>query len=251
MSKSNTKARYHIAEPDRDAYLSAPSKPDGILAQELWWSIPGSKFRITKPRLPDKEPQKVDAALKKVEKQATVALGTIVTQSWLLQYANTQLIKFRDLLVASSTAEQFKEMNEAGNLEDLSNALVLAQDAALDTLDLEARQAFFVKSARHHLWLLPTRWDNDVRDVIESFPIGGEGVLCGPWLKETLKDFKLADEALEVTEHKVYRKSGGSFNKGLLRGNKALYPRMPPSLRSLSGTSSFLMGGGQAMGYPP
>jgi hypothetical protein len=57
------KARYHIAEPDRDASLSAPSKPDGILAQELWWSIPGSKFRINKPRLPDKEPQKVDAAL--------------------------------------------------------------------------------------------------------------------------------------------------------------------------------------------
>jgi hypothetical protein len=41
MSKSNTKARYRIAEPDRDAYLSAPSKPYGILAQELWWSIPG------------------------------------------------------------------------------------------------------------------------------------------------------------------------------------------------------------------
>jgi hypothetical protein len=118
MFKSNTKARYYIAEPDRVACLSAPSKPDGVLAQELWRNIPGSKFKIKKPRLPDKEPQKVDAALKKLEKQAAVALGTIVTQSWLLQYANTQLIKFCDLLVASSTAEQFKEMNEAVTLEE-------------------------------------------------------------------------------------------------------------------------------------
>jgi hypothetical protein len=123
-------------------------------------------------------------------------------------------------------------MNEAVNLENLSNALVQAQDAALDTLDLEARQTFFVKSARRHLWLLPTRWDNDVRDVIESFPIGGEGVLCGPRLTETLKDYKLADEALEVTEHKVYRKSGGLFNKGLKRKPGFVSPDAPKFKKS-------------------
>jgi hypothetical protein len=81
-----------------------------------------------------------------------------------------------------------------------------------------------------------------VRDVIESFPIGGEGVLCGPRLKETVKDYKLADEALEVTEHKVYRKSGGSFNKGLKMKQGFVSPDAP-SIRSLSGTSSFLRGG--------
>ena len=223
MFKNVTRGRYKIIDADYNKYLVAPSKLDNILAQEVWRFdqevSTKSKFKINKPVHPDKETQKIDVPLKKIEKQNSICMAASVTQSWLLQFANTQVVKLYDMLKSSSSEEQFKQINEEVDLKMLSNSLMLSQDATLDVLDLQVRQAHGIKSTRRHMWLNATRWDDDVRDVIKAFPIAGDGVMCGPELKPTLEAYKKAEETLEVTEKKTIKSAGGQFNRsGLKRG---------------------------------
>ena len=223
MFKNVTRGRYKIIDSDYNKYLVAPSKLDNILAQEVWRFdqevSAKSKFKINKPVHPDKETQKIDVPLKKLEKQNSICLAAGVTQSWLLQFANTQVMKLHDMLKSSSSEEQFQHINDEVDLKMLSNALMLSQDATLDILDLQVRQAHGIKSTRRHMWLNATRWDDDVRDVIKAFPIAGDGVMCGPELKPTLEAYKKAEETLEVTEKKTVKSAGGQFNRsGLKRG---------------------------------
>jgi hypothetical protein len=86
----DVKTRYKIQENDFKEYLLSPAKIDPFLEHQLRRSM-GPKFKPHKPVHPDKEAEKVEVGLKKIETQASLAMSSVVTQSWLLQYASAQV----------------------------------------------------------------------------------------------------------------------------------------------------------------
>ena len=62
--------------------------------------------------------------------------------------------------------------------------------------------------ARWSLWLHQTKWRGDIVDQIASFPISGDGKLCGTKLVETLEEHKLKQEQEEAMEVKSSPRGG-------------------------------------------
>ncbi len=100
-----------------------------------------------------------------------------LTQSWLQQAVSSQIAKFDNLLKANCQQESYDKFKEEVGLGSLSNMVQMAQDASMETLDLEARQIANITLARLQLWLAKTRWSEDVKDQVRGAPISGDGKL--------------------------------------------------------------------------
>ncbi len=96
---------------------------------------------------------KVDTNIWKEEKEAHLALGSIVSQSWLLQVVSSQIAKFDNLLKANCQQESYDKFKEDVDLGSLSNMVQMAQYASMETLYLEARQIANIKLVRRQVWL--------------------------------------------------------------------------------------------------
>ena len=77
------------------------------------------------------------------------------------------------------------------DLASLVDVSILAQDAAMDALDLQAREAAEAKWIRRSLWVDQTAWPRMVKGAIKRFPIVGDGSICEPLLKEKLESYRL------------------------------------------------------------
>ncbi len=101
-----------------------------------------------------------------------------MSRSWLLQAVSSQIAKFDNLLKANCQQESYDKFKEEVDLGSLTNMVQMAQDARMETLDLEARQIANIRLARRQLWLAKTHWSEDVKDQVRWAPISGDGKLC-------------------------------------------------------------------------
>jgi hypothetical protein len=195
--KKSTKDRYHLAEKDFDKYLRVSSVKDEYLVQEL--EKAGIKVHSRYPKLQDKNLAQLESKVGRIETQSQLGMACAISQSWMLQYLNTQLDKLDAVLKSGLGAEDYKSISEQVNLNSLKDVSVLAQDAAMDALDLQAREAAGAKWIRRSLWVDQTRWSTSLKAAIKQFPITGDGTLCGPLLKDKLESYRVTSKALDAT----------------------------------------------------
>ena len=81
LANGSAEARYKIIDDDYDKFLK-PSQLDPLLKHELGRVVAG--FKSAKPKLGDLVLNKVDTKVWKAEKEAHLAMGCLVSQSWLL-----------------------------------------------------------------------------------------------------------------------------------------------------------------------
>ena len=226
-NKRSTKERYKMVDQDFDKYLTASRVKDEYLVQELEKS--GIKVLVKHPKIPSKPLQSVDAKVGKIENQSLLGIACSVSQSWMLQYITTQVQKLEKILTQGMQPENFKALNDQVDLKKLTEMSILAQDAALDNLDLQARQAAGSKWVKRSLWVDQTKWASSIKDAVKQFPTTGDGTLCGPNLKDKLESYRLTSKALEASHF------GGTF-KGKSQGKRGRSsgppkPNPPPTKR--------------------
>ncbi len=152
LANGSAEGRYKIVYEDYEKFLK-PFQLDPLLKHELGQVVKG--FKSAKPKLSHRLVNKVDTKIWKAEKESHLALGCIASLSWMLKAVSSQIAKFNNLLNANcqpETCYKFKEVD----LGSLSNMVQMAQDASMETLDLEARQIVNIKLARQQLWLAKT-----------------------------------------------------------------------------------------------
>ncbi len=123
LANGSAETRYKIVDEDYDKFLK-PSQLDPLLKHELGQLVRG--FKSSKPKLSDPLLNKVDTKIWKVEKEVHLALGCIVSQSWLLQAVSSQIVKFDNLLKANCQQESYDKYKEDVDLGSLSNMVQMA-----------------------------------------------------------------------------------------------------------------------------
>ena len=200
--------RYKIAESDYNQYLQT-SLIDRELEHELRRSH--TKFQKDKPKLP-KEWAPVDQHLHKVEKAAALGIATAVSQSWLLHFVDF-LVERLDASLKQILGDKFEELQSDLEIEKIQTTLILAQDAAMDQLDLQAREAAQAKWLRREVWVAPTDWFEHIKNKISALPVLGNGLMCGSELGKLLHDYKKSDKDLAATEKSSSDKQTSKFQK--------------------------------------
>lgn len=190
-------AKYRIVDEDYNKYFK-PSTLDSHLKYELGRA--NKSFKMAKPTLPDKNMNKLDVKMAKTEKQALLSMSTAVSQSWLLQAVSQELKGLKAFLQDNLAPESYEEVMKVHNLDTVSNMVTMSQDAAVEMLDLQAREAANMKQARRQLWLHNTKWSPDVKEMIRTSPVSGDGQLCGDKLVTILDDFKQVNRHLDGTD---------------------------------------------------
>ena len=202
--KQSLTSRYQIADTDNESFLKVGTH-DKLLEHAL--RREGVKFRSTKknptplPVLPDPVQNKMEKRAWQMERQALLSMRCSVVQSWLIEFISKKL-QVMDEFLKDKLAEHYDELVKETRCDFLPTALLLAQDAAMDQLDLNARIAANAKYQRRMFWLQPTKWTRDLSDQVLKFPIVS-GKLFGDKLYETVHEFKEFDEALEHTEPNI------------------------------------------------
>ena len=185
---SEIKKRYSIiAESDFEKYLKH-ARLDSHLACELFRS--GHKLDPKNPKLPNKHLASFEPKVKIIAQQAQMGVACAVVQSWLIEHAVSQVGKLQELLKSSVSPDDFEAIEGQVSLHGISESLVMAQDAALDTLDLQLREAAIATGMRRNMWLQQTSWSEGLQEEAKRYPITGDGNLCGPRLKERLESLK-------------------------------------------------------------
>ena len=146
----------------------------------------------------------------------------------MLEFADKQIVKLMSLLKSSSSKEQYQDLVKAVDLDTVSDALVLAQDATIDILDLQARAAANSKLARRDLWLNQTKWKPAMVDAVKRFPVSGTGLICGDKLKDRVEEFRLAEKGLQYTDQRSSRSSHFGNRDREKRSFDAYDKRGPP-----------------------
>ena len=219
LYRKSTKDRYKLTEQAYDKYLKNAKVSDEYLVQEL--EKCGLKIQVKNPKLPNRDLVPVERKLASIEIQSQLGMSCAVTQSWLLQFITSQVEKLNMSLQSFLSPDDYAELNTRIDLGFLSDVSVLAQDAALDHLDLHARMAAESKWARRVLWVDQTRWANTLKTSIKRFPTVGDGTLCGPELKTKLESYRLTCKALEASANVTQNKRG--------RGTGQVKRDRPPS----------------------
>ena len=83
----------------------------------------------------------------------------------------------------------------------MADISAMAQDAALDSLDLQVRKAAQAKQVRRSLWVDQTQWASSLKAAVKRFPTVGDGVICGPNLKDKLEAYRFNCKAMETTTY--------------------------------------------------
>ena len=181
--------------PKEVKYLT--SVKDEYLVHEL--ERANVKVQVKKPKLPNRELALVDNKAVRIEQQALLGISCSVTQSWMLQFLTSKLDKITKYCQQEMEPDQFHNFLTNCDLTSTQEVAVLAQDACLDMLDLQARQAAEAKWVRRSLWIDQTRWAPSIKTAVKRFPTVGDGSLCGPNLKDKLESYRLTSKALDVT----------------------------------------------------
>jgi hypothetical protein len=192
------KDRYKIADKDFDKFLKTSKVSDQYLVQEL--ERHNIKVQGKHPRLPNKDAALVDRKASQIEAQSVLGMACSVSQSWMLQYITSQLGKLEAVCKEQLDPEKYDELVSNCDLATLSEVSILAQDACLDMLDLQARQAAESKWIRRATYVDLTHWPTFIKNAVKRFPTVGDGSLCGPNLKDKLESYRLTSKALDVTE---------------------------------------------------
>jgi hypothetical protein len=194
--KKETVDRYRVTETHYKKYLQR-AKLDTHLVHELQRC--GIKM-AKKPRLPDKVLAPIEAKLKSIEMQGQLGISCAVSQSWLIEHASTQILKLQGILKDCLSEKDYDGLIDKVNIDNIRESLVMAQDGALDTLDLQLREVANATMLRRTMWLDNTSWSDAIKNEVKRFPISGEGSLCGPKLKDTLESLRLTSKALDAAE---------------------------------------------------
>ena len=227
LYRKATKDRYKLTESAYEKYLRNAKVSDEYLIQEL--EKTGLKVQVRNPKLPNKDLAPIERKLSNIEIQAQLGMSCAVTQSWLMQYITSQISKIDVSLQAFLSPEDYAELNSKMDLKFLSEVSVLAQDAALDHLDLHARMAAEAKWSRRVLWVDQTRWAGTLKTSIKRFPTVGDGTLCGPQLKQKLESYRLTCKALEASANVTQNKRGRGT--GQVKRDRPVAPQFQPSKR--------------------
>lgn len=195
--KKATKDRYKLVESFHDKYLKTARVQDEYLVQEL--ERTGVKVQAKYPKLPTKEMASIETKVAQIETQSLLGISCAISQSWMLQYMTSQIEKLDRIMHNGLQADDYASITEQVSLKSLLDMSVLAQDAAMDSLDLQAREAAEAKFIRRSLWVEQTRWAPSLKTAIKHFPISGDGSLCGPQLKEKLEAYRVTSEALDAS----------------------------------------------------
>ena len=195
--KKVTKDRYKIVEGGFTKYLKVGRVADDYLIQELERS--GVKVQAKSPKLPNKDLAPIERKVAHIEAQSQLGIACAVSQSWMLQYLTSKLQGFDKLMLETLTPVDYNVLSSKMDLASLVDVSILAQDAAMDALDLQAREAAEAKWIRRSLWVDQTAWPGTVKAAVKRFPIVGDGSICGPLLKEKLESYRLTSKALAAT----------------------------------------------------
>ena len=228
VSKKSTKGRYKMVDQDFQKYLCPSTVKDDYLVQELEKS--GLKVLVKYPKIPNKQLASMDSKVGKIEVSSLLGMACSVSQSWMLQYITTQVQKLDKLLSQGMQPDNYKALNDQVDLKKLADMSILAQDAALDSLDLQARQAAGSKWVKRALWVDQTKWAGSIKDAVKQFPTTGDGTICGPNLKDKLESYRLTSKALEASHFGgPSRGKGGPGKRG--RSSGPMKSTAPPSKR--------------------
>lgn len=226
--RKNAKDRYKLVDADFNKYLQVSKVKDEYLVQEL--EKAGVKVQVKNPKIPNKELALIESRVAKIESQSLLGIACAVSQSWMLQYVTFQVNKLNKLLKEGMQPENYKTLNDQVDLKKLEDMSILAQDAALDSLDLQARQAAGSKWVKRSLWLDQTRWAPSIKDALKHFPTVGDGTICGPNLKDKLESYRLTSKALEASHFGGPAQRGrGQGKRGRQGGSRK--PSPPPAKR--------------------
>ena len=227
ISKKSTRGRYKMVEQDFDKYLCPSKVKDDYLVQELEKS--GLKVLVKQPKIPNKLLSTIDGKVGKIENQSLIGMACSVSQSWMLQYVTSQVQKLDKILSQGMQPENYKALNDQVDLKKLADMSILAQDAALDSLDLQARQAAGSKWIKRAMWVDQTKWAGAIRDAVKQFPTTGDGTTCGPNLKAKLESYRLTSKALEASHFGGPSRGKGPSKRG--RSSGPMRTSAPPSKR--------------------
>ena len=214
--KQSVTERYHITEDDFDKYCRVGSL-DKILAHALRKNgvtsgTSKSKTGETSLKIPIADNAKLESRAWRIERESLAGIACTSVQSWLLQFLSKKL-EVLDGFLRETFPDAYESILSATGCHVLPKSLLLAQDAALDQLDLFARVAANAKSQRRLLWLQPSPWSKQLKDMVMRFPIEG-GLVCGSKLLDTLEECKNFDEALERVETPSTSKQGQQGPRG-------------------------------------
>jgi hypothetical protein len=220
--KKVTKDRYKFVEKDYQQYLKVGRVKDEYLVHEL--EKAGVKVQAKSPKLPNATLTQIERKVAHIEAQSQLGMGCAVAQSWMLQFLTTRIGEIETIIAENSRGN----LAERLDLTHLKQVAVLAQDAALDNLDLQARQAAEAKWIRRSVWVDLTRWPASVKTAVKSFATVGDGSICGPALKDQLESYRLTTKALEAaaTPAKPVRDRKRTGPQGSNMGPPQKMPRM-------------------------
>ena len=81
-----------------------------------------------------------------------------------------------EILQDSLGQQNVECLKEQVDIGSISRMLGMAQEATLDMLDLQAREAANAKVARRSMWLQQTRWADNTKTRLRKAPITGDGI---------------------------------------------------------------------------
>ena len=139
LYKKSTKDRYKLVEDDYAKYLKVASVSDEYLVQEL--EKAGVKVQVRNPKLPDKNVATIESKVAHMETQSQLGMACAISQSWMLQYVSSQLNTLEKVLAKELSQDEIKSIYNQVDIKSVIDVTGLAQDAALDALDLQAREA--------------------------------------------------------------------------------------------------------------
>ena len=207
LYKKATRDRYKLKEEDFERYLRVGAVRDEYLVHELERS--GVKVQNKNPRLKSKELAAIDSKAFHIETQSLLGMSCAISQSWMCQYVTEKIKQLDEVLANILPPSDYSDINAKVDLRKLADISVLAQDAAIDSLDLQARQAAQAKWIRRSLWVDQTSWAPSLKAAVKRFPTVGDGTICGPNLKDKLEAYCLTSKALQATSF-AQKRSGSS-----------------------------------------
>ena len=199
--KQSLTERYHLVEQDFESFCKMGSL-DKILVHALRrGGVPTTTVKGKSepmPKLPSSDSTRLEQRAWKIERQSLAGLACSSVQSWLLEYL-TQRVEMLDTYLKENFETVYDRIVTETGIDVIPKTIVLAQDAALDQMDLWARAAANAKAQRRLLWLQPSQWSKQLKDQVMRFPVES-GLVCGSRLGSTLEEFKTFDETLERVE---------------------------------------------------
>ncbi len=108
--------------------------------------------------------------------------------------------RFKEVLREYITPVAYDALMERVDIENVLETLRLFQDGILEEIKLQAVVVDRAKWLCRLLWVNLTRWKEGLKDKVKRFPATGDGTICGPKPKKSLKEYKLTSKTLKHRE---------------------------------------------------